>query len=178
MADLGYKTGVIFPREDTKTYELLEGDFTVQTGINVRNGEKTSIGLFSKQVDEENFLVYGAEELSMELAPEGGVATHFNQFEPELQKALPTENKTNGNYTRRIVGASRLVPTEVHLPLASDNVEISVGNNLEIKGAKLGLDKSTATTNVARALESKKANSGGYILVSIDGGIRVKTTSP
>lgn len=174
MMNLKNKIGTIFEKKDVKTYEVIEGDFTTQKVVNVRNGETIIGGIFENQVDEECFLAYGSEDLSVTLAPAGGLATHFNQYEPELQINLPTENVVDGDYTRRIVGAAQLKLDEKPLPLDPDNVAIKSGDRLEVKNPKTGLDKSSATNNTAVALETVGAKTGGYILVSIEGPIRVK----
>lgn len=175
--ELTNKTGVIFPKEITKTRELDEGDYEVTIGYDILTGMPRMNGTWTKQVDEENFLKLVGDNLYA-LPEAGDIATGYCQYYPETKAGLPNEDRSNGNYTRRHVGVSGLVPTpEVPLPLSPDNAAIKAGDRLEIKDPKKGLDKSAATNNTCVALQDVPADTGGYILVELEGGIRVKPSS-
>ncbi len=168
------KIGTFFEESEVKTYEVEEGPMTYRKGINPNNGLPNEQVTFEKQVDEENFLVQGTGERSMKLAEAGGIATHFNPYDPEVNGSLPKANAAAGAYPKRYVGAAKLTSRELQLPLAPDNVEIKAGDKLEIKDPKKGLDKSAATTNVVTSFDNIPANTGGYVTVDCDGPIRVK----
>ena len=83
--------------------------------------------------------------------------------------AFPTSAVNDGSY-KRFVTAFKLHTGELILPLASDNVAITSGDYLCLDAYNTGLDKytgSTASMKVCQALESKSANSGGYIIVHL-----------
>ena len=182
MPNLTPEIGEIFDREETVTYPVLEGDITVQLGIDVVTGMPRLFADFEKEVTQNNFLELTKKEdglAAVQLASAGGVATHFNQYVPELSEALPREDAADGDYARRIVGASLLgFKANIALPLSDTNAKINAGDKLEVADPAGGLDKSSATTNVCTAVESKNANSGGVILVDLSGPIRVKAATP
>lgn len=172
--ELNNKTGVIFPKDITKTYEVDEGDYKINIGYDILTGMPRLYGTFTNQVDQENFLKISGDA-TVTLPEDEEIATHYNQYNPEDKAGLPNEDRINGEYTPRHVGASSLVPmAEVPLPLIKDNVAIKAGDKLEIRDPKRGLDKSQATNNTCTAVQDVPANTGGYILVKIDGSIRVK----
>jgi hypothetical protein len=179
MPNLTSEIGDIFDREETRTYPVKEGDLTVETGIDVVNGMPRVYASFEDEVTQNNFLELvdaGGELVAVQLASAGGLATHFNQYIPELDQSLPIKDTSDGDYPRRFVGASQLgYKPEIALPLADDNSKITAGDKLEVKDPKEGLDKTSATTNVCIAMEPKLANSGGVILVELRGPIKVKT---
>lgn len=170
------KIGTFYSKEEMKTYDVEEGALTVSKALSRPHGDPIVVINLAAQVDEENFLVQGTSERSLKLAPAGGVATHINMYAPEVSGVLPTENAAAGAYEPRFVAAAKLKSGEQLMPLAPDNVEIKAGDKLEIKDPKKGLDKSAATTNVATSWDDIPANTGGYILVELDGPVRVKSS--
>ena len=180
MPNLTPEIGVIFDREETLTYPVKEGDITVKLGIDVINGESRLFANFENEVNQNNFLEFvdkGDEGLvAVQLATNGGLATHFCQFEPELTEALPHEDTPEGDYSHRIVGVSQLgYKNDIRLPLIDANDKIRAGDKLEVDDPKKGLNKSSFTEFTCTALESKESNTGGTILVELSGPIRVKT---
>lgn len=172
--ELNNKTGAIFPKDITKTYEVDEEDYKINIGYDILSGMPRLFGTFTKQVDQENFLKISGDA-TVTLPEDGDVATHYNQYNPEPKVGLPNEDRDSGEYTPRHVGASSLVPmAEVPLPLVKNNKEIKAGDRLEIRDPKKGLDKSQATIDTCVAVQDVSANTGGYVLVKIEGSIRVK----
>lgn len=174
IMELTNEIGVIFPKDITVTRELDEGDYEISIGYDILNGMPRMYGTWTKQVDQNNFLKLSGDN-TCKLPDPGEIATGFNQYAPEPKSGLPNEDRTNGNYTPRHVGVSQLVPMgEVLLPLDPENIAIKAGDRLEIKDPKTGLDKSAATNNTCVAVQDVPAATGGYILVELEGGIRVK----
>jgi hypothetical protein len=168
------KIGTFYNKEEMKTYEVEEGEITVIKALSRPHGDPVVVVIFESQVDEENFLIQGTKERSLKLAEAGEVATHINMYDPEVSGSLPAEDALEGEYEPRFVAAAKLKSGEQLMPLAPDNVEIKAGDKLEIKDPKKGLDKTLETTNVATSWEDIPANTGGYILVELDGPIQVK----
>lgn len=170
------KIGTFYSKEEMKTYDVEEGAVTITKGLSRPHGDPVEVATFENQVDEENFLIRGTKERSLKLAEAGEVATHINMYDPEFTGAVPSEDAIEGAYEPRFVAAAKLKSGEQLMPLAPDNVEIKAGDKLEIKDPKKGLDKSAATTNVATSWDDVPANTGGYILVELDGPVRVKSS--
>ena len=165
------KIGTMFEEKDVKTYEVEEGTMTYRKGVDPNNGLPNEQVTFAAQVYEESFLVRGTGERAMKKVVNGDVATHINPYEPEVDGTLPKETTTQGNYNNRFVGAGRLPNDEIPLPLADDNVEIAVGDKLNINPANGKLDKTSESTNVVYSYDAIPANTGGYILVDCRGAI-------
>lgn len=162
------KIGTFFEKEEGRTYELNEGNISVTTGFSCINGAKQNFFNFVAPVGAENFLEFdlgSGKDLVMKGATT--LATHITMYDPEYPAGkFPTEAITDGSY-KRFVTAFKLKTGELILPLASDNVAITSGDYLCLDAYNTGLDKytgSTATMKVCQALESKPANSGGYII--------------
>ena len=154
--------GTFYDKEQGKTYEVNEGNVTVAEGYSTLNASKQKFISFAKPVGAENFLEF---DFSDDLLVKGATtkATHITMYEPEFPYGkLPQENITDGSY-RRFVTAFELKVGEVQLPLSDTNSAIAKGNGLKITDYHTGLDKHTNDSEIV-ALESKPANSGGYII--------------
>lgn len=155
--------GTFYDKEQGKTYEVNEGDVTVSEGYSSLNANKQQKFItFENPVGAENFLEF---DFSDDLLVKGATtkATHITMYEPEFPYGkLPQENITDGSY-RRFVTAFELKVGEVQLPLSDTNSAITKGNGLKITDYHTGLDKHTDDSEIV-ALESKPANSGGYII--------------
>jgi len=165
--------GTIFPRPEVKTYECLDGDWEYSLFTKL-NGEKEEGGNFTEEIKQMNFLVF--EGADLKLAPEKEIATHINQYSPEISSPLPREDAAEGDYPKRYVGGWAIRPGEFPLPLISGNAEIKEGDKLNIADSSEGLDKTANKTNVVTALEDVPADTGGTIFVHIEEhGIAVAT---
>ena len=163
--------GTFFEKAEGRAYEVNEGNVSVDTGYSTINGAKQKFFKFANPIGAENFLQFdlgSGKDLTMTKATTK--ATHITMYEPEFPSgAYPTSAVTDGSY-RRFVTAFKLKTGELQLPLADDNVAITSGDYLCLDAYNTGLDKytgSTATMQVCQALESKSANSGGYIIVHL-----------
>lgn len=165
------KIGTMFEEKDVKTYEVEEGTMTYRKGVDPNNGQPNEQVTFASQVDEESFLVRGSGELALKKVGNGEVATHFNPYSPEVDGTLPKETTTQGSYPNRYVGAVRLKNDEMQLPLEDANVQIAVGDKLNINPATGKLGKTSETSNVVYSYEAIAANTGGYITVDCRGAI-------
>jgi len=169
------KIGTFFEEKDVKTYEVEEGTMTYREGVDPNNGLPNEQVTFASQVYEESFLIRGTGERTMKKLANGDVATHINLYEPEVNGTLPKETKTQGNYNNRYVGAARLPNDEIQLPLEDNNVEISVGDKLNINPATGKLGKTSETSNVVYSYDAIPANTGGYVTVDCRGLISCTT---
>lgn len=166
-----YILGTFFDKSEGRSYEVDEGDVTVSEGLSCLNGNKQKFFTFENPVESECFLEFdlGAnKELLMK--PATTEARYITQYEAELPSgALPTEDIDDGSY-KRFVTAYKLRTGEMQLPLASDNASITAGDFLALETYNGGVDKytgSTASDKTCRALESKSANTGGYIICEL-----------
>jgi len=160
--------GTFFSKDEGRAYEVNEGNVSVSTGHSCINGIKQKFFAFANPIGAENFLEFdlgSGKDLQMTKATTK--ATHITMYEPELPKGeYPQSAVEDGSY-KRFVTAFKLKTGELILPLKSTNVAITSGDYLCLHAYNTGLDKytgSTASMKVCQALESKSANSGGYIL--------------
>ena len=160
--------GTFFEKAEGRTYEVNEGNVSIDTGYSTINGAEQKFFKFQYPIKQENFLQFdlgSGKDLQMTKATT--MATHITMYPCEFPSgAFPTEAINDGSY-KRFVTAFKLKEGELILPLASDNVAITSGDYLCLDAYNTGLDKytgSTATMQVCQALESKSANSGGYII--------------
>ena len=155
--------GTFYDKEQGKTYEVNEGNVTVSEGYSSLNANKQQKFItFENPVGAENFLEF---DFTDDLLVKGATtkATHITMYEPEFPYGkLPTENITDGSY-RRFVTAFELKVGEVQLPVSDTNSAIAKGDGLKITDYHSGLDKHTNASEIV-ALESKPANTGGYII--------------
>lgn len=177
---MSFEIGTFFTEDETKTYEVIEGNITIDNGLDLRNGVRKDFMKFANEVKDNTFLEFSKEELSMQPVSAGGEATHICAYEPEFPAGfMPKEAMADGTYTRRIVGCSGFRDgREYRLPLNPKNIEIKAGDALELIDAYTGLDKSTKTSTTVRALENVPANAGQeliYVYLS-EPKIPVKTT--
>lgn len=163
--------GTFFKKEEGRAYEVNEGNVSVASGYSTINGAKQDFFYFANPIGAENFLQFdlgSGKDLTMTKATTK--ATHITMYDPELPKgAYPKTSVNDGSY-RRFVTAFKLKTGELQLPLADDNVAITSGDYLCVSAYNTGLDKYTGSTpsmQVCQALESKSANSGGYIIVHL-----------
>lgn len=160
--------GTFFEKEEGRTYEVNEGNISVDTGYSTINGAKQTFFKFAAPVGPESFLEFDLGN-NKELLVKGATtaATHITMYEPEFPAGkFPEGAITNGSY-RRFVTAFKLKAGELILPLADDNAAITAGDYLALDAYNTGLDKYTGSTSsmqVCQALESKAANEGGYII--------------
>lgn len=147
-----------YDQSEILTYILEEGNFTVNTAtLTVPGGEPVITGTFQKQVKPENFLELGAGENALKRVADGP-ASFFNPYAPEVDGQLPSETTTQANLpSKRIVGAVKLKAGEWFFPVAAGNAEIAVGATLGVAGAGDGVDVTTGTEDVAKALETVAA---------------------
>lgn len=157
--------GTFFPKEEAFTYEVNEGNVSINTGYSVLNRSRDKFLTFANPVHEECFLEFDDErELTLKPAT-GDYATHITMYDPQFPAGkLPQEAINDGSYHRYVAG-NQLKTGEIILPLADDNAAISVGDPLSIQAYNTGLDKSGEESSTVTAREAKAANSGGYIIV-------------
>lgn len=167
----GNVIGTFFEKAEGRTYEVNEGNVSIDTGYSTINGAKQKFFKFQYPIEAENFLQFdlgSGKDLQMTKATTK--ATHITMYPCEFPSgAFPTEAVNDGSY-KRFVTAFKLKTGELILPLADDNVAITSGDYLCLDAYNTGLDKytgSTASMQVCQALESKSANSGGYIIVHL-----------
>lgn len=158
--------GTFFEKEDGRTYECSEGDISVSTGYSCINGAKQKFLNFEAPITAECFLEFDlTDDLTVKGAEE--LATHMTMYEAEFPSgALPQQAITDGSY-KRFVTAFKFKKGEMLLPLADNNSAINVGDFLAITTYDDGVDKYTGESEFVQALESKKANEGGYIIVNM-----------
>lgn len=163
--------GTFFTKEEGRAYECNEGDITVAEGYSCLNGAKQKFLNFEDPITAECFLEFDLGS-GKDLCVKGATtkATHITMYEAEFPSgALPTEDIDDGSY-KRFVTAYQLKVGEIQLPLADDNSAIVSGDFLALDDYDGGLDKytgSTASDKVCLALESKSANTGGYIICQL-----------
>jgi hypothetical protein len=159
--------GTFFEKSEGRAYELNEGNVSIDTGYSTINGAKQTFFKFANPVEAENFLEFDLANGELLMKGATTKATHITMYDAEFPSgSYPTAPVTDGSY-KRFVTAFKLKTGELQLPLADDNVAITSGDYLCLDAYNTGLDKytgSTATMKVCQALESKSANSGGYIL--------------
>jgi hypothetical protein len=95
---------------------------------------------------KKSFLVRGSGELALKKVGNGEVATHFNPYRSRSRwNNYPKKPKPKENYNNRYVGAVRLKNDEMQLPLEDANVQIAVGDKLNINPATGKLGKTNET---------------------------------
>lgn len=160
--------GTFFEKPEGRTYELNEGNISVDTGYSTINGAKQKFFKFASPVEAENFLEFdlgSGKDLVMKGATT--MATHITMYDAEFPNGKFPQSAINDGSYKRFVTAFKLKTGELMLPLADNNVAITSGDYLCLDAYNTGLDKYTGTTaskKVCQALESKTANSGGYII--------------
>ena len=159
--------GTFFPKEEGFTYEVNEGNVSINEGYSVLNRSRQKYLTFANPVYEECFLQFD-DTAELTVKPAGsGYATHITMYDPQFPAGkLPQEAINDGSY-RRYVTANQLKTGEMILPLADDNAAISVGDYLSIKSYDEGLDATAEESSTVTAREAKAANSGGYIIVFV-----------
>ena len=162
----GNVIGTFFEKEEGRTYECNEGDISVSTGYSCINGAKQKFFNFEAPIGAECFLEF---DTTADLTVKGAetLATHMTMYEAEFPHGkFPQEAITDDSY-RRFVTAFKLRKGEMQLPLADNNSAISVGDFLAITTYDDGVDVYSGESEFVQALESKKANEGGYIIVNM-----------
>lgn len=146
------------------TYYLDEGDLSSVGDVLTEFGEAVGYK-FANQVDKETFVeLVGTRTV----AKASKAATGITISKPERSFDLGAMKKAELPELRYAT-VVKFVPNSLYsLPLSDKNTKISAGDFLVID-TDGKLTKGTTTDSGARAEESKDANTGGYIEVSITG---------
>ena len=150
--------GTFFEKSEGRTYEVNEGNVSIDTGYSTINGAEQKFFKFQYPIKQENFLQFdlgSGKDLQMTKATT--MATHITMYPCEFPSgAFPQEEITDGSY-KRYVTAFKLRNGEMQLPLADNNSAIAVGDYLAITTYDDGVDVYTGESEFVQALESKNA---------------------
>lgn len=154
------------------TYYLDEGDLNSVGDVLTEFGEAQGYR-FANQIDKETFVEL-VDTRTVGKASKSATGITISKAERSFDLA-PTKKADLPEL--RYATVVKFVPNSIYsLPLSDKNTKIAAGDFLVID-TDGKLTKGTTTDSGARAEESKEANTGGYIEVSITGkaGIDVKS---
>ena len=157
------------------TYYLKEGDLESVGTIITKTGDTEGFR-FKNQIDKNTFVEL-VGDMTVGKATKSAMGIVISRPERSFQLAPMVEAELP---ELRFATVTRFQPNNLYsLPLSDTNTKITAGDYLVI-GNDGKLTKGTTSDSGCVAEESKDANTGGYIEVSITAktSIDVKTSSP